>query len=109
MNTRAFVVFVTAPSHEVASKLARSLVTSRLAACVNILPGITSIYKWEGKVNEEKEVMLVIKTTQNAMPALTEHIKSKHPYDVPEVIGWPIQEGSENYLKWVTDEVCVSK
>lgn len=100
------VVYCTAPSPEVARSLARHLVQEpqRLAACVNVCPGLTSIYSWKGKVEEDSEVLMIIKTKKELLPALTEEIKAKHPYDEPEVLALPVIGGSESYLRWVDEE-----
>merc|ERR1711874_408874 len=97
--------FVTAPSAEVAKDLAAGLVTARLAACVNIMPGVTSVYEWEGKVNTDPEVLMMIKTRTSRVPELTEFVQKNHPYDVPEVITTSIEGGSAAYLSWLGDMV----
>ncbi|XP_004299709.1 PREDICTED: protein CutA 1, chloroplastic-like [Fragaria vesca subsp. vesca] len=97
----SIVVYVTVPNKEVGKKLAESLVREKLAACVNIVPGIQSVYQWEGEVQTDSEELLIIKTRQSLFEALTEHVKSNHPYDVPEVIALPINAGSLNYLEWI--------
>lgn len=99
----AIVVYVTVPNQDTGEKIAGSLVESKLAACVNIVPGVTSIYFWEGKVNKDQELLLIIKTRRNLLPDLTAAVKGMHPYDEPEVVGLPILGGSESYLKWVRD------
>eukprot|EP00096_Caligus_rogercresseyi_P009688 TRINITY_DN3335_c0_g1_i1.p1 TRINITY_DN3335_c0_g1~~TRINITY_DN3335_c0_g1_i1.p1 ORF type:complete len:133 (+),score=5.75 TRINITY_DN3335_c0_g1_i1:37-435(+) len=100
-DTRA--VFVTAPSTEVAQTLAQGLVSSRLAACVNIIPGLTSVYEWEGKVQSDSESLLMIKTSDSKLSKLSEWVVQNHPYDVPEVIALPIQGGSESYINWIKE------
>ena len=94
-------VFVTTPSMDVAKKLSHSVVRARLAACVNIFPSVTSVYEWEGKVCEDQEQVLMMKTTNALVSTLSEHVISEHPYDVPEVIALPIASGSGAYLKWI--------
>jgi periplasmic divalent cation tolerance protein len=96
------VVYVTAPE-EKAKDLARALVESRLAACVNILSGARSIYYWQGKVCDEEEALLVIKTRSGLLEELTKTILTLHPYEVPEVIAVPIVGGSPSYLKWLDE------
>ena len=95
--------FVTTPSMEVAKSISRALVSQKLAACVNIIPSVTSVYSWEGAVHEDSEHLLMIKTQRQRVHDLIDHVKSTHPYDVPEVIVLPIQQGNPAYLKWVAD------
>ncbi|KAG8494006.1 hypothetical protein CXB51_011388 [Gossypium anomalum] len=97
----SIVVYVTVPNRDAGRKLADSIVKEKLAACVNIVPGVESVYEWEGKVNRDPEELLIIKTRQSLLPALTEHIKANHEYDVPEVIALPIGGGSAEYLEWL--------
>lgn len=98
------VVFVTAPSAEVAADLAKALVAEKLVACVNILPGLRSIYMWQGKVCDEEEVLCVLKTRRGLFAALRERVIALHPYQVPEIIALPLVEGSATYLGWLRDE-----
>ncbi|GAB4815006.1 hypothetical protein N2152v2_002052 [Parachlorella kessleri] len=102
-STGAVVVYVTVPSKDVGRKIADSLVESKLAACVNIIPGLESIYVWEGKVNRDEELLLMIKSRESLVAELTQHVKGLHPYDECEVISLPISGGSMSYLKWVMD------
>ncbi|KAM8793813.1 protein CutA [Eudromia elegans] len=97
--------FVTCPSEKVAKELARALVEKRLAACVNVVPQVTSIYEWKGKVEEDNEVLLMIKTRSSRIPALAEFVRSVHPYEVAEVIAVPVTQGNPPYLRWVQDAV----
>ena len=97
------VVLATCPSQEVGEKLGNALVEERLAACANIIPGLTSIYRWEGKICRDAEVLLLIKTRRMRVPALTRRVKALHPYSVPEVIALPLVGGSASYLSWVHD------
>jgi len=97
------VVLVTAPDVEVGARLARTLVGEGLAACVNVVPGVRSIYRWEGAVQEDAEVLLVAKTTAAGFAALSERVLALHPYEVPEVIALPVIAGSPGYLAWVRD------
>jgi periplasmic divalent cation tolerance protein len=99
------VVLVTAPDAEVAKTLARALVDERLCACVNLVPAITSVYRWEGEVQEDNEALLIIKTTDASVDALRARVEALHPYDVPEVIALDVTAGAEAYLGWVRKEV----
>jgi periplasmic divalent cation tolerance protein len=95
------VVLVTAPSREVADTLVRTVVEERLAACGNIVTGLTSIYRWEGKVEQVEEVLIILKTVQSAAGRLTGRVEDLHPYDVPEVLALPVAAGLEAYVRWV--------
>ncbi len=97
------VVLITAPSEEVAHRIARTLVEERLAACVNLVPGLTSVYRWQGEVVEDKEVLLIVKTTTFAFPRLKERVLALHPYTVPEIVALPIAEGHVAYLAWLRE------
>ena len=97
------IVFVTCGSEEEAEKIANSLVDERLAACVNIISPIRSIYRWEGKIWDEKEWLLIIKTQKRRFAELEKKVKSLHSYSVPEIIALPIAEGSTAYLKWLEE------
>ncbi|XP_041093767.1 protein CutA homolog [Polyodon spathula] len=97
--------FVTCPNEEVAKEIARGMVEKKLAACVNIVPKITSVYEWQGKIEEDTEVLLMIKTRTSKVPALAEYVRSVHPYEVAEVISLPIDQGNPPYLKWLGDTV----
>lgn len=98
-------VVTTAPDADVAESLAMRIVEERLAACANVVPGVTSVFWWEGTVQRESEVLVVFKTTEAAYPALRERIGQLHPYDVPEVLAFPVPRGSSDYLGWVVREV----
>ncbi len=99
--TDAIVVLVTAPSADVAAAIARAVVEERLAACGNVLPGVRSIYRWQGKVQEDAEVLLLLKTRRSRFAELRDRILALHPYDVPEVIALSIEAGSDAYLDWI--------
>ena len=103
--TNKRLVLTTASSPEESKKIARALVESRLAACVNIVSKIESVYRWEGMVEEAQEYLLFIKTTAEAFPAVREKIQQLHSYDVPECIAISVEEGSPSYLKWIEDSV----
>lgn len=97
--------YVTTPSKAVARQLAQILVKDhRAAACVNILPQVTSVYEWEGKLNEEEECLMLIKTRTALVPRVVELVKSHHPYDCPEVISVALGEGNPAYMQWVVDQ-----
>ena len=98
------MVLVALPTAERAAELARTLVTERLAACGNVVPGVRSIYRWEGVVADEPEVLLVLKTTRARLEALRERVLALHPYQVPEVLALPVEAGSAAYLAWVAAE-----
>jgi len=99
------VVYVTAPP-AAAPAIARHVVTARLAACVNVLPGLTSVYRWEGAVEEDPESLLMIKTTRTRLEALYAAVKSVHPAQVPEFIALPVEAGSAPYLRWLRESVA---
>jgi periplasmic divalent cation tolerance protein len=101
----ALVVLCSMGNAEEAEYLARELVERRLAACVNVLPPVTSIYRWKGDVERSQETLLVIKTTAERFEALRETIVSQHAYDVPEVIALPVTAGHAPYLAWLEDSV----
>lgn len=95
------VVLITVPDEAAARKVALPLVEEGLAACVNVVPGVRSIYRWEGKTCDEPELLLVVKTRRACFEALERRVRELHPYSVPEVIALPIMEGSAPYLDWV--------
>lgn len=101
-NKAAIIIFITASSEEEAQKIAIALVNEKLVACVNIIPGIRSIYWWEDKVCQEDEVMLIAKSTQSLFPSIMNRVKSLHSYQVPEIISFPISEGLPEYLNWIS-------
>ena len=103
-NTIARIVLCTCPDEAAAGHLARGLVEARLAACANIIPGVRSVYRWEGSVQEEGEVLLVIKTSVDRYPALENWLQEHHPYEVPEIISLPVDKGFHPYLTWITHE-----
>lgn len=95
------VVYVTAPSEDAAAVIARALIEQKLAACVNIVRNIRSIYSWQGKIEDDDEVLMIIKTQKKHFDALSEKVKELHSYDVPEIIALPILKGSDDYLEWI--------
>ena len=100
------IVLSTAGSEDEARKIATHLVEHRLAACVNLVPRIQSIYRWQGKVESSQEWLLIIKTTASQFPAVRDAIGELHSYDVPECLSVAIEEGSETYLNWIAASVC---
>ncbi|XP_011564257.3 protein CutA homolog [Plutella xylostella] len=103
------VAYVTVPSAEVGKTLGHGLVKNKLAACVNIIPQVTSIYEWKGEINEDNEALLMIKTRTSEVDRLTEYVRSNHPYEVCEVISLPIKNGNPPYLKWIGENVKESQ
>lgn len=102
--TDALLVLCTCPDEAVAAAIARTLVGERLAACVNRLPLTASTYRWQGRVEESAEVLLLAKTTAERYPALAERLAALHPYDVPEIVATPIVRGLPAYLDWLAAE-----
>lgn len=101
----ALLALVTCPDADVAAKIAKTLVEERLAACGNLVPGLRSIYTWEGKLCDEAEVLLLVKTTDEAYAQMQARVVELHPYDVPEVIAVKIEAGLPAYLGWVVRSV----
>ena len=99
--TEAMVVFVTAPSAEKAAEIARTLVEEKLAACGNVIPGIRSIYRWEGKICDDAEALLVLKVAAKRLQELSDRIVALHPYQLPEVVATRIEGGNERYIDWI--------
>ncbi len=102
--TDKIVVLSTCESAEQAEKLARALVEQRLAACVNIIPGMRSVYRWKGAIEDTGEFLLLIKSRRDLFDQMRLEIEKQHSYEVPEVIALPIVEGAENYLEWLRVE-----
>jgi periplasmic divalent cation tolerance protein len=100
------IVLTTASWEEEARKIARHLVEHRLAACVNIIPQVASIYRWQGKIEEECEWLLIVKTTVAAFPRVRAAIAELHSYELPECICLPIEDGSPTYLRWIAESVA---
>ncbi len=99
------IVFVTAPDEDTAVEIARVLVEEGLAACANIVKDIRSIYKWQGKMEDKSEVLMIAKTSRDRFEDLAKRVKGMHPYDVPEIISVPITQGSDAYIKWLSEAV----
>jgi len=99
------VVLMTAGSQEEAERIAGTLVGERLAACVNVIPGVISVYRWEGEVKRDREWLLVAKSRRDVLDDLVRRVQALHSYDVPEIVALPLTGGSEAYLRWVDSEV----
>src|SRR5947209_6287093 len=104
--TGKLVVLSTCGSQAEAERIASALVEKRLAACVNVLPGVTSIYRWEGAIERATEWLLLIKTRRDLFDDLSAEIKRLHSYDVPEVVALPITNGANSYLQWIDEETA---
>lgn len=102
--TRIQTVLVTAPDAETAERLGRTVVEERLAACANLLPGVVSLFRWEGQMQREAEVLVILKTTRERLDALRARIVELHPYDVPEILALGVESGHDPYLEWVRAE-----
>lgn len=105
-QSERLVVFITAGSAEEADRLAEALVQERLAACVNIVPGLTSVYRWEGALQRDQEWLLIAKTRRERFAALVERVQALHSYQVPEVIALPLVVGHAPYLAWLDEELA---
>ena len=102
MPPQPIVVLITAPSQEIAGQVAHALVEQKLAACVNILPGIQSVYTWQGKLCSDPEILLIVKTHAGLLEErLIPAVQAIHPYEVPEIIALPIVGGLPGYLEWI--------
>lgn len=105
--TQAILIITNVPDSVVAGKISRQLVENRLAACVNVLPPVHSVYSWQGAIEEATEITLLIKTMQNLYPKVEQKILELHPYEVPEVIALPMVNGLPSYLGWIAAETSV--
>ncbi len=101
MSTSYCVVLITVPDIKTAEKIQNGLVERKLAACVNAVPGVSSVYRWEGKVEKANEILLVCKTRAALTPELAEFVRKNHPASVPEIISLAIETGSTPYLDWL--------
>ena len=98
------IVLITVSSPEEGEKIAKALVEKRVAACVNIVPGLRSIYRWQGKICDDKEALMILKTKKALFKQIVARVEKLHSYDVPEIIAMPIIEGSSKYLSWLNKE-----
>lgn len=103
--SRAIMIWVTVPSEEVGVSIVERLVEERLVACGNLVPGLRSIYRWEGKVERSQEALLILKTLADRFDAVRERIVELHPYDCPEVLRTEVEDGHPPYLQWIADSV----
>ena len=104
-NNRYVIVFVTTPDLKTAEKLVGGALQSKLIACGNIISGIQSHYRWQGKIEKSKEALIIIKTANGKLNSLKKFIVENHPYDIPEFIATEITDGYEKYLEWISDSV----
>ena len=107
MATEAIVVFMTAADAEEAGRLAETLVEKRLAACVQILPEMDSVYRWRGKLERQREVLLIAKTISSKFEELEREVRARHSFETPEIVAFPLSAGSLPYLEWLTASVSV--
>ncbi len=105
MPTDAIVVFMTAANLEEAARLAEMLVTERLAACVQILPEMESVYRWQGKLERQEEVLVIAKTIKSRFEELEKKVRAIHSYETPEIVALPVTAGSALYLEWLNSSV----
>lgn len=103
-TAQAIVVFCACPTEQLAQDLAAALVEQNFAACVNILPGVRSVYRWRDAIEQETESLMLIKTTAARYSAVESYLQMNHPYELPEVIGVTIEHGLSEYLKWIGSE-----
>ncbi len=108
MDSQPLVVYCTCPDQATAERIAETMVNERLAACVTITPGLISIYRWQGQIQRDAEVLLIIKTRSAVYPLLEARIHDLHPYQVPEIIALPVQMGAATYLDWIADNTGAS-
>jgi periplasmic divalent cation tolerance protein len=97
-------VYITASDKDEAMAIGKALVTDRLAACANVFDGVRSLYRWEGKVQDDQEAVLILKTRAELVDAVTNRVKELHSYNVPCIVSWPIQDGNSEYLSWLHAE-----
>ena len=109
IESQILVVLSTVPSQETGRELARKLVDKRLAACVNVIPGLVSIFEWDGKLTEDSEALMVIKTTDKSLDSLISTLSEIHPYDIPEIIALRVEGGHSAYMDWVRSMTDMSQ
>lgn len=106
---QVLIALSTCPSQDIAQKIAQSLVEKHLVACVNIVPNVQSVYRWQGEVQSDNEVLMVMKTTRYQFDALQNSLTELHPYELPELIGVSVSAGLNAYLEWVQKETGISR
>lgn len=106
MATEIVFVYVTHPDAEGATELGRALVEAGVAACVNIIPGMRSIYRWEGKIEMASEVVMLVKTKRSALELVQAHVRAKHPYECPCIVALPVVGGEAGYLDWIVQSTA---
>ena len=109
MKNKVIVLISTCSGMDQGRQLARELVTDGLAACVNLVPAVGSVYRWEGQIQEDQETLMVIKTAERRAGEVTAWLQEHHPYEVPEVVALPVVGGSDRYLRWVTDATTAGR
>lgn len=109
MKNKINVIFSTCPDPATARRLGVALVEDGLAACVNVVPGLVSIYRWQGATQEDNECLMVIKTTAARVEALTEWLQARHPYELPEIVAVPVTAGLVAYLDWISNQTEPAK
>lgn len=103
MASEVWITFVTVGNADQAYTIAKTVLEENLAACVNIIPTVRSVYRWKGELCDDAECLLLIKTTRDVFPLLKARVKALHSYEVPEIIAVPVQDGYEPYLEWVVE------
>ena len=103
MEHKGIVVYITAPNEDEAARMAKALVEARLAGCVNIIRNIRSIYSWQGRIEDEPEVLMVVKTQKSLFEELSKKVRELHSYSVPEIFALPKVEGSQEYIRWLNE------
>ena len=106
--TDKIVVLITAKNARECARIARHLLDKRLIACANLVPQVRSLYRWKGKIADEKECWMILKSRRELFPAIQAEVETLHSYHVPEVIALPIIDGSPNYLNWIAENVTTS-
>ena len=104
MSRNAIFAYVTAPDHETAVRIGRAIVEDRLAACANVIDGMTSIYRWNDQIEQAAEVVLILKSTEDLTTPLIDRVRELHPYDCPCIVTIPLRGGHTEFLEWIAQE-----